>query len=269
MVNSINSDNSGFIRRLLGKAQDNKESSFQKLSSGKRVNSAKDDAAGLAIAAALSAEQGVFNQGIRNASDGISIANIFESSLNEVSDIGTRMQELAMQAGNGTLSQEQRVALNEEYQALKAEQDRIINTTEFNGKKVFNEEIQLQVGKDASANSQIAIPSVSASNIVGEGDLLSAESALNALDSLGAQSEVITSKRAELGAATARLETAIANNRVAAENLAAAESRIMDVDVAFETAKLAAESIKAQAGTAMLAQANQTQQTVSKLIGSK
>ncbi len=236
--------------------------SLERLSSGLRINSASDDAAGLAIADRLRADVRITSQAIRNASDGISAISIGEKALGEVGNILARLSELASQSATGTVSNSQRSAIQQEFTALVSEIDRVSNTTSFNGVNLLSggTTVGLQVGLDGTSNSRISFSTVdgSSSGIGLSGVAVStagaAQSALGALNTAVAN---VASSRGTLGAVQSRLNTTISNLRVARENFAAAESGIRDADVAEETANLTRTTILQQAGVAILAQANQ------------
>jgi flagellin len=231
-------------------------SAFDRLSSGKRINRASDDAAGLAIVAALEADVKTTLQGARNAVDGVSIANIADSALGSVSDINTRQAELAAQASNGTLSDEQRASLNTEYQELNQEKQRILSTTEFNGVSVFSQNsTTLQVGTDASSNSQIQLPSTDTSSLGAGGDISTQAGAQAALDASSGQTQEIASLRGQIGAVVSRLEKAENNARNSAVESETAASRIRDADIADEAAKLTSARIRQDSTAALQAQA--------------
>lgn len=253
--------------------------SYERLSSGLRIVSASDDAAGLAIADGLRADGRIAGVAIRNANDGISLISIADGALNEIGNVLARMAELSEQSANGTLSDSQRTALNNEFVALGSEVERIANTTTFNSISLLSggEEVALQVGFDSESNSRISITSVEGTlqslGLAGSGSsalnvsLSSAESARTALDSIQDGIDSLTATRGTLGAAESRLNVAIANLQVARENFAAAESQIRDVDVASEAANLTRLTILQQAGAAILAQANQQPGLALALIG--
>ncbi len=246
--------------------------SFERLSSGLRINSASDDAAGLAIADKLRADTRVASQAIRNANDGISAISIGEKALGKVGDILTRLSELSQQSASGLVSNTQRSALQQEFSALVSEIDRISNSTTFNGVNLLSAgtTISLQVGLDSTTNSRIAFSTVdgSASGVGISGVAVSSQdSAQSSLALITSAIETIAQRRGTLGAIESRLNTAIANLRVARENFAAAEARIRDTDVAEETANLTRATILQQAGVAVLAQANQQPQLALQLLG--
>ena len=243
---------------------------FQKLSSGLRINRAGDDAAGLAISESLQAQVRSLGQAERNAGDGISMLQTAEGAMNEVSGILGRMRELAVQASTDTIADTQRGFLDQEFQALEAEIDRIAAVTEFNGTTLLNGSatgINFQVGINASSNDRISIDFADVRSTAlggsGSGGTISAQaltsqsgaqSAIAVLDS--AISDVV-SARSTIGATENRLQVTTSNLASARENLAAANSRIRDVDVAEETAALTRNNILQQAGVSVLAQANQ------------
>jgi flagellin len=235
---------------------------FERLSSGLRINSAADDAAGLAIADKLRADVRVASQAIRNANDGISAVSVGEKALGKVGDILVRLSELASQSASGLVSDTQRSALQAEFTALVSEVDRISNTTTFNGVSLLSAgtTVSLHIGLDGTSNSRISFTTVDGSSSgVGLNNVAvsTAAAAQSALDSITSAIATVAQRRGTLGSVESRLNTAIANLRVARENFAAAESRIRDADVAEETANLTRTTILQQAGVSVLAQANQ------------
>jgi flagellin len=236
--------------------------SLERRSSGRRINSASDDAAGRASADKLRADTRIASQAIRNANDGISAISIGEKAIGKTEDVLTRLAELASQASSGLVSDVQRSAIQDEFGALVSEIDRISNTTTFNGVNLLSAgtTVSLQVGLDGSSNSRISFTTVdgSSSGVGLSGVAVStsgaAQSALGAITSAIA---TVAQRRGTLGSIESRLNVAIENLRVARENFAAAESRIRDADVAEETANLTRNTILQQAGVAVLAQANQ------------
>ena len=257
---------------------------FERLSSGLRINRAKDDAAGLAIAEALKADSRIATVAMRNANDGISIIAITDGAISQITNVLSRLAELAEQSANGVFSTGQRSALQLEFTALLSEVDRIAQTTEFNGLKLLSggEQVTFQVGFDGSSLSQISYNGVAAtlealglsqsgSSVhvysLNDANNLQAQSASRlALDAVNAAITSVTRNRGTLGAADSRLETTIQNLLIARENFTSAESRIRDADVAAEAAELARLNILQQAGTAILAQANQQPQLVLQLL---
>ncbi|RIL09513.1 MAG: flagellin FliC [Proteobacteria bacterium] len=250
------------------RASEQERKSFLRLSTGSRINKASDDAAGLAIASSLDAIAVTSRQAARNANDGNSIADIAEGTLQNVANITTRQAELASQAANGTLSDDQRAALNQEYQALEQEKLRQIETAEFNGTKVFNTSgTTLQVGTTGGAESQITVPSASTASLsASQPNILSAEAARAALDDLQNKVGETSSLLGQIGASVSRLEVAKKAAQDSEVESRAASSRIRDVDVAEEVSKKVAASILVQSGTALQAQANLNSRTVLSLL---
>jgi len=262
-------------QKNLGYNQAQLQVSFNRLSSGLRINSAKDDAAGLAISESLKSQIRSFTVAERNASDGISMAQTAEGALGEVHSILGRMRELAVQAANGSLTSTDRGFLQTEFSSLQSEISRIQGSARFNGRALVGstaETITLQVGLSNTASDQIAVTlgGVSLATISGSGVLLSGTSASGALASLStidqAISDVSTS-RSTFGAAMNRLETAQNSIQTMRLNLSAANSRIRDVDVATETATLSRNQVLSQAGVSVLAQANQLPNLALNLLG--
>ena len=243
-------------QRRLSQATESLGTTYEKLSSGQRINKASDDAAGLAIADSLRANQRVATVAIRNANDGISTIGIADAALGEIGNVLSRLAELAEQSANGVFSTVQRSALQNEFTALGSEIERIAVTTEFNGVKLLsgNSQLILQVGFNSASTSQISYTGVQGTlNALGLAG--SNQSALSfsingisitegqsasrlALDAVNQAISSLASTRGVLGAAESRLRVAINNLSVARENFAAAESRIRDVDVASEAAEL-------------------------------
>jgi len=249
-------------QRHLESSSNSLNKSLERLASGLRINSAADDAAGLAIADRLRADVRIATQAVRNANDGISAISIGEKALGKGGEILARLSELASQAATGTVSDSQRSALQEEFTALVSEIDRISNTTTFNSVNLLSAgtTVALQIGLDGSSESRISFNTVdgSSSGIGLQGVAVStAEAAQSALGAISSAIATVASRRGSLGSIESRLNTAIANLRVARENFSAAESRIRDADVAEESANLTRTSILQQAGVSVLAQANQ------------
>jgi len=251
--------------------------SIQRLSSGLRVNSAKDDAAGLAIANRMDAQVRGMNVAIRNANDGISLAQTGEGALGKVTDMLQRMRELAVQSANATNSSSDRSSLNSEYSQLAAEITRTLGATAFNGTSLLNTAATLsfQIGAGTSSvTDQIAInlsdmTSTSgslATAVASTSGISTASAATSAMTAIDNALDQVNSARATFGAMQNRFESVISNLQVAAENQTAAKSRIMDADFAQETANLTRAQILQQAGTAMLAQANAAPQGVLSLL---
>jgi flagellin len=247
--------------------------SIQRLSSGLRVNSAKDDAAGLAIANRMSAQARGMNVAIRNANDGISLAQTAEGALGKVTDMLQRMRELAVQSANDTNGSTDRTSLNQEFAQLKAEIDRTFDATKFNGTAILNTAATLnfQIGASNVAADKLAITTSDLSAgtgmaAVASGDVTSLANAQSAIDDIDDALTEINSSRATFGAMQNRFESVISNLQVSVENTEASRSRIMDADFAAETAALTRAQILQQAGTAMLAQANAAPQSVLSLL---
>lgn len=259
-------------QRNLTASQASLATSLQRLSSGMRVNSAKDDAAGLAIAERMNAQVKGLNVGIRNANDAISLSQTAEGALGKVGENLQRMRELAVQASNGTNSTADRTTLNQEYSALAGEVTRVLDSTKFNGLALLNSSapaggFDFQVGANNNANEKINIATTDLSAGVGIAAVTGAGAsasiadatgalALTAMDALSTAIDEVSAARATFGASQNRFEAVIANLQIASENQSAARSRIMDADFASETSNLTRGQILQQAGTAMLAQAN-------------
>jgi flagellin len=235
--------------------------SMQKLSSGLRINSAADDAAGLAISEKMTAQINGTDQAQRNAMDGISLVQTAEGAYNEMHSILQRVRELSVQAQNGTLTSSDTAAIDQEVGQLTAELSRISSNTEFNGLAALSGTFTLQVGADQGSGNQISfsLTSISFSSI----GSAASSSALSAIDTA---ITAVSSARSTLGAIQNRLEDAVDNLGVYEENISAAQSRIRDVDVAAETVNFTKLQILSQSGTAMLAQANSAPQNVLSLL---
>jgi flagellin len=252
------------------------EQAMERLSSGKRINSAMDDAAGLTIAHSLDAKVTSLNMAARNANDGISLINLAEGALDEVTTMLIRMRELATQAINGTYASADRTNLNSEYSALASEITRISDNTFFNGIAVIGgtDSVTFQVGHSASDTIAFTAVDMAASAIGAAVALVStniaAVSATNgstgALGVIDAAIADVDNYRATLGATANRLEHSANNLYSRVENQMAAKSRIEDADYAVEAANLARAQVLQQAGTAMLAQANASTQNVLSLL---
>ena len=241
---------------------------MERLSSGLRINSAKDDAAGLAISQRMTAQIKGMDQAVRNANDGISFAQTAEAALVEVTNALQRVRELAVQSANGTYTTSDRANLDAEAQQLLSEIGRIGNATEFNGATVFNgSHRNFQVGADAGQTITIVATSALTSLAALGGGVDSAAGASTMIGSVDDLLDDVAARRAVLGASQSRLSSTVANLQNASEALSASRSRIQDADFASETAQLTRSQILQQAGTAMLAQANQSPQSVLSLLG--
>lgn len=262
-------------QRYLNASTQRLRSAYARLSSGLRITTVSDDAAGLAIAEQLRADSRIASVAIRNANDGISIIAITDGAMNEITNVLVRMAELAEQSANGVFSTVQRSALQQEFTDLSSEIERIALTTEFNDLSLLSggAQVVFQVGFDGSATSQVSYSGVEAtlaslglaprgSSILiyslNAGNYVAAQvGARLALDAVKIAINSITTSRGGLGAAESRLNVAIQNLQVARENFQSAESRIRDVDVALEAAELTRLNILQQAAASVLAQANQ------------
>jgi flagellin len=263
-------------QKHLDSSQKALQSSYNKLASGYRVNSASDDAAGLAISESMKSQIRSFSVAERNAGDGISMAQTAEGSLNEVHGILGRMRELAMQAGNGGLSGDDRGYLDDEFKSLQSEVTRIQSSAKFNGNSLVNEtasSVTFLVGLNDTDSDKITVTfggvtltdvaSGGAASLAGSG----ATAALSALSTIDSAIKTVSTARSKFGTAMNRMEIATSNIQTMRTNLSAANSRIRDVDVASETAKLSQNQVLSQAGVSILAQANQIPQTAFGLLG--
>jgi flagellin len=286
MPSIINSNiNSLTAQRNLAMSQASLATSMQRLSSGLRVNSAKDDAAGLAIAERMNAQVKGMNVAMRNANDGISLAQTAEGALGKVGDALQRMRELAVQARNATNSDNDKDSLDKEFGELAKEIQRVLGGASFNGKHVLGADagsLTFQIGANTTTDDSISITTTqmtAASEITtvagtdntgasrAKIDSTADASALaTVIDNIDSALDKVNSERATLGAAQSRFDAVISNLQVASENQTAARSRIVDADFAAETANLSRAQILQQAGTAMVAQANQLPQTVLSLL---
>jgi len=253
--------------------------SMQRLSSGLRVNSAKDDAAGLAIAERMNAQVRGMNVAIRNANDGISMAQTAEGSLAKVGDALQRMRELAVQSRNASNSDSDKDSLNKEFLELQKEITRVIGGTAFNGKHILGAQgttMSFQVGANTTSddtidvefenlNSNADISAVVPTSVT-IGSTADASAIGGVIDDIDTAIDTVNNKRATFGATQSRFEAVISNLQVSVENQTGARSRIMDADFAVETANLSRAQILQQAGNAMIAQANQMPQQVLSLL---
>ena len=267
-------------QRNLSATQSALATSVQRLSTGLRVNSAKDDAAGLAIAERMNTQVRGMNVAVRNANDAISLAQTAEGALSKINDMGQRMRELAVQSANATNNETDRASLDAEFQALSAEIKRNLEGTSFNGTKLFAAlaTMTFQVGANNTATDQIAVVTTNLTadttmtGILGGGggataaDIKNVDKSREALDKLDKMLATVNSKRAEFGATQNRFEAVIQTLQVSAENQTAARSRIMDADFASETAALTRAQVLQQAGTSMLSQANSLPNNVLSLL---
>lgn len=256
--------------------------SLQRLSSGLRVNSAKDDAAGLAISQAFTAQIRGNNQAIRNANDGISLGQTAEGALGQIANNVQRIREIAVQAANGTISDTNRSQLQNEVNQLTQEISRIVQTTNFNGTNLLSgaSTLTFQVGASGSSNNQVSITTTNlaqsgaaglysyATSLTATGtvDITTSGAASAAIANLDADISQISTVRSTFGAVQNRFEAVVANLQNYVQNLTAANSRIVDADFAAETANLTRNQILQQAGTAILSQANALPQSALTLL---
>ena len=269
MTFSINSNPLALLnQKELSKSTNELNKTAKKLSSGKRLVDSSIDPAANQISAQKLTEENLHSVGIRNANDGISKLSIADASLDSASQITGRMAELAAQSANGTLSDEQRASLNNEYQELKSELDRINGTAEFNGESVFGE-TTLQTGTDGGADSQtkVQISGVSSSSLnLAATDISTQAGAQAALDSTKSAIDSISNNRAEIGAAESRIATVIENNRSTQIATASARSLIEDADMAQETSNYTALKIKQQINVSLNAHSFMQPENVLKLL---
>lgn len=273
-ISSINT------QKFLQKTNDGLQMSMERLSSGLRVNSAKDDAAGLAIADRMTSQIRGMTVAMRNANDGISMAQTAEAGLGTITETLQRMRDLTVQAANrGAVSDDDRQKLQTEFLQLGQELNRIIKNTEFNGKKILNGSLtgaNFQIGPNAASDNQISVTVSDLEGVSGLSTLFGTNYSIGAsaasdfvrstMSQIDIAIERVDTFRSNLGAIQNRFTTTISNLQSSIENQSAARSRIMDADFAVETANLSRNQILQQAGTAMLAQANQVTQGVLQLL---
>jgi flagellin len=263
-------------QRNLTATQTALDSSLAKLSSGYRITKAGDDAAGLGVSTSLTAQTASYNQAVRNANDGLSVVQSAEAGFNEISNILTRMRELAMQSSSDGVGNSQRAFTQTENAALALEIDRIANSTQFNGTNLLNSAVStstldFQVGiGNVATNDRITVSTVDVQTAalgVSGLDFSTKLGAQGALTTIDTALDTLSSARATFGAMGNRLQSAINAVQTFAEASSAANSRIRDVDVAAETANMTRSNILMQAGISVLAQANQLPQMALKLLG--
>ncbi len=283
MALSINTNVASLnAQRNLGSSQSSLNTSMQRLSSGLRINSAKDDAAGLAISDRMTSQIRGLNQAVRNANDGISMAQTAEGALDETTNLLQRMRELAVQSANDTNTTSDRASLDQEFQSLVDEIDRIATTTNFNGKTLLAGDFSgianaavFQVGANAGETISVtinqataaALGGTAASQRIDQADVTTRSAANAAITNIDAAIESVDGIRGGLGAVQNRFESTIANLSNVSENLSAARSRILDADIAEETSNMTKQNILQQAGVSVLAQANQAPQLALSLLG--
>ncbi|MGL6002583.1 MAG: flagellin [Plesiomonas sp.] len=262
-------------QRSLNGTQLSLNNSQQRLSTGLRINSAKDDAAGLQIANRMESQTRGLSVAQRNAADGISMSQTAEGALKEVSNILQRQRELALQAENGTNSAEDKAALNQEFSQLKAEITRIQDTTTFAGNKLFGGSgalagsgVSFQVGAemDASGNNQIKVAVDTTASFAATGDLTAAGGASAAVTAIDSALKAVGGDMAKLGAVQNRFQSTINNLSNIEENVSVAKGRIMDADIAKESANMTKQNMMLQAGISVLSQANQTPSMIMGLL---
>ncbi|MEI6545867.1 MAG: flagellin [Burkholderiales bacterium] len=263
-------------QRNAGASQGALATSIQRLSSGLRINSARDDAAGLGIAVRMDSQARGMDMGIRNANDGISLAQTGEGALGKVSDMLQRMRELSVQSANASNTTVDRTSLDNEFQQLTAEITRTLSATKFNGTAILGANAgaqTFQVGADNSTTDQISVTTTDMTANASIAAVTGATSAittaalsLTAISNIDGALATVNSERTKYGAMQNRFDAIISNLQIGTENQKAAKSRIMDADFATETAALTRSQIMQQAATAMIAQANATPQSVLSLL---
>lgn len=260
--------NSLTTQRILANNQNATATAMQRLSSGLRINSAKDDAAGLAIASKMDSQVRGLNVAIRNANDGTSLLQTADGALSTMTDIFQRMRELSVQASNGSYGTTDYAQLDKEYQSLSAEATRIATDTKFNGIDIIKTAagaFSFQIG--ANAGQTLSVTTTDASTYLATpGDITSTTNAATAIAALDTALASLNTDRSNYGAGLSRLEFTSQNLKTSVENQIAARSRIMDADYAQESANLAKQQVLQQAGIAMLAQANQQPQQILSLL---
>lgn len=259
MVNSLGSSLSS--GHSISKAQNASATSYNRLSSGSRINSAKDDAAGLAISDRMSAQITGINQAIRNTNDGFSMTQTADGALAETTTILQRMRELSVQAGNGIYNASDRAAMNQEFSQLNSELNRLSETTAFNGQNLLDGSMDasFQVGPNSGETIQVSLGDAGAEALgVAELNITTVENAMEALAGIDEAITSVSEMRGEMGAVQNRFESASSNLSNVAENLTAARSRVSDVDIAKQVSELARSQILEKAGIAMQIQTNQS-----------
>lgn len=270
MVINTNVSSLNATRQLDGSSRE-QAVSMERLTSGLRINSAADDAAGLAVATKMTSQIMGTDQAVRNANDGISMAQTIDGAAEEMSNMMQRQRELAVQSLNGTYTAANRTAMDAEFNALSAELTRVSSTTKFNGVAVMNTAVStnLQVGWEDGANDSINITTIGGTAIATTVTALGVDTsatAAAAITGLDAQISVLSTARSGVGAVQNRLEHTVANLQNVSENTSAARSGIQDADFAKESANLARTQVLQQAGMSMLSQANGNSQNVLALL---
>lgn len=249
--------------RHLGSAQKGIDKAFSRLSSGLRINSAKDDAAGLAISDRMNSQIKGINQAMRNANDGISLAQTADGALAESTTILQRMRELSLQAGNGIYNNADRASMNAEFTQLKSELDRIAGATTFNGKRLLDGSMSsgttFQIGPQADETISVSVAGATQSDLgLDSLNVTTVSSAQGSLEAIDEAIGKVAATRGNLSAVQNRFESSISNLGNVSENIAASKSRIADTDLAAEISDLLKNRILAKAGLAIQAQANQS-----------
>jgi flagellin len=271
VINTNTAANSAYVN--LSKISTQQNASMQKLSSGLRINSAADDAAGLSIAEGLKSQANGSDVAKRNAADGISVIQTADGALTEVTALLQRARDLAVQGGNDSNNGDARAAINKETASIGAEITRISAQTNFNGINLLDgskTSLTFQVGSGSTANDQLSVALTSTTGIgttVSGLTIATAGDSLTSITAIDAALKTVSGARGDLGAGQNRLQSVTNSLQVSSENLNAAQSNIRDTDMAAEMVKYTKSSILAQAATAMLAQANQSGQGVLKLLG--
>ncbi|SFD92782.1 flagellin [Thiohalospira halophila DSM 15071] len=266
-------------QRNLNSTNNQMSQAVERLSSGLRINSAADDAAGLAISERFSGQINGMNQAVRNANDAVSLVQTAEGALDEISNMSQRIRELAVQSANDTNAADDRDALDDEAQQLVAEIDRIASETEFNGENILdgsNGTMTFQIGANEGQTLGVTTPNATKGALATGADISFADIDISSTPSQASIGSVISTMdqviddvsgiRAELGATQNRLESTISNLEVGVENMSSARSQIRDADFAKESSELTRTQVLQQAGTSMLAQANQLPQNALSLL---
>lgn len=263
-------------QRNLGVSNEKQRASLEKIASGTRIARAADDAAGLAISEKMKADIRSLRQDSRNANDGISLVQVAEGGMNEISNILTRFRELSIQGASDTIGDKERGFINKEMLQLRSEIDRIAATTEFNGRKLLvgeGDKLEIQVGLNNSPELDRFVYDTQKLNVTGQAlgvadvNTETKEASQQNLEKIDNAIRMLSENRSEVGALQNRLASSVSNIAIYEENLSAAKSRIYDVDLATETSELTKSNILAQAGTSVLSQANNNSMSALKLLG--
>ncbi|HEX4450663.1 MAG TPA: flagellin [Kofleriaceae bacterium] len=278
MISLLTNTTSLDAQRNLNATQDSLSSSIEKLSSGMRINSASDDAAGLGISQSMKADISSLGQASENANDGISMSQVAEGAMNSMQGIVSRMRELAVQSSNQTLDSTDRSYIQTEYTQLSSEINRISATTSFSGQNLLDGSastgLTFQVGINNTSNDRISMSITklttstlgSTSMSLGSASLSTATNAQKAIAVFDKAIQQLSTARAKIGAVQNRLQVTISNLSTTTQNLSSAESQITDTDIASETSNMTQQQVLQQAGVSVLAQANQLPQAALKLL---